>query len=361
MAYRRLAGERAWSVVALLAAVLSLLSVSGEAGAVPRCVTIANERGLVEAVRNIGPEGGTITLRPGVYRLAAPLVVRHSHVNIVGSGWNTVLQRQGEGDAIVFEGVGFCTVRHLLINGDASAKRGNGIVFRGQSSSCTVDFCRISNFPGSGVIFDGDSRHPQSSNTVSRCHFIDNGGDQLRSVYNNDFYILQNQFGAHRRTGTDAPRSGTALWPSSAGTYSMNYHWGNRVALRVGPGSHFNRFENNRFEQSRETGVLIGEPRGAGCYLNIFTGNTFHTNSEERSGAWPAIQAYNACDTTFTSNQVFSWDSATVRHRNSLVLDSGCRNWIVKDNIFRHNTERAVVADANGGHIIKDNLSDDPP
>jgi hypothetical protein len=126
----------------------------------------------------------------------------------------------------------------------------------------------------------------------------------------------------------------------------------------MGPGSHFNRIQNNRFEQSREHGVLIGEPGGSGCYLNIITGNTFHTNSEEKSGGWPAIEALGAVDVTFTSNQVFSWDNATTRHRSSLVLGKGCRAWIVKDNILRHNTEKALVYDGTAGHVVRDNLTD---
>ncbi len=87
-------------------------------------------------------------------------------------------------------------------------------------------------------------------------------------------------------------------------------------------------------------------------------GNTFHTNSEEKPGTWPAIEAHGACDTTFTSNQVFRWDSATVRHRNSPVLGAGCRNWMVKDNVFRQHAERAIVYDEKAGHIVKDNLGE---
>ena len=324
----------------------------------PAYVVVQDVKALLRIAQRIGRDGGTIVLRPGTYRLTEPLVVRHSHVNIVGAGWNTVIQRVGEGDALVFMDASFCTVRDLLINGDVAAKRGNGIVFRGQSTSCTVDFCRISNFAESGVLFEGDAKRPQSSNTVSRCHLVDNGGDQLRSVANNDFYIVQNQFGAHRRHGDAAPRSGTCLWPSSAGTYAMNYHWGNRVALRVGPGSHFNRFENNRFEESREQGVIIGQEGAAGCFLNIFVGNTFHTNSQAESGCWPAVEAYQASGVTFTSNQVFSWDSATLKHLHSLVLHKGCRSWIVKDNVFWHNTDAAVVYEADAHHIVKDNVTD---
>jgi hypothetical protein len=343
--------------VALLLVLLSGGPIGGPAG--PSYSVVTNASSLERALESIPPQGGTIVLRPGTYRITKSLVVRRAHVNLVGCGWNTVIERSGDGDALVFQDAAFCTIRDLMIIGDASAREGNGIVFRGQCSSCSVDFVRIGSFAQSGVLFDGDPKMPQSSNTVSRCHFIDNGGDQLRSVSNNDFYILQNQFGAHTRSGPRAPRSGVALWPSSAGTYALNYHWGNRVALRVGPGSHFNRFENNRFEQSRETGVVIGERDGQGCYLNIFAGNTFHTNSEERSGEWPAIEAYGACDTTFTSNQVFSWDSNVIKHKHSLVLGAGCKDWIVKDNIFRHNTGPALVYDANAGHVIKDNVGTD--
>lgn len=343
---------------ALLVALAALSAVPVKPATAPAHFVVASRAELLRAVRRIGPPGATIVLRPGVYRLTEPLLIRRCHVNLMGSGWSTVLQRVGHGDALVFEDAAFCTVRDVLIAGDPAAKHGNGIVFRGQCGSCTVDFCRISGFPESGILYEGDPVRPQSSNTVSRCHLIDNGGDQIRSMHNNDFFIVQNQFGAHTRTGANAPRSGCALQPSSAGSYSMNYHWGNTVALRVGPGSHFNRFENNRFEESREAGVVMGENGGAPGYRNIFTGNTFHTSSHERSGAWPAVQAFGACDTTFTSNQVFSWDSATLRHSHSLVLGCGCSGWIVTSNIFRHNTGPAVVWDQKAGHIVKDNLGE---
>jgi hypothetical protein len=47
-------------------------------------------------------------------------------------------------------------------------------------------------------------------------------------------------------------------------------------------------------------------------------------------------------------------------HKHALVIGRGCSNWIVKDNIFRHITEEAVVFDGKSGHIVKDNLSDVP-
>jgi hypothetical protein len=308
----------------------------------------------------MGALGGTIILKPGVYIIDKTITfTKINHCTINGSGWDTTIQKRGEGDALVFIDCGFTFIRNLLINGDVSAKTGSGIVFKGYSSSNTADTCRISSNAVSGIRFEGDPKSPQSTNTVKYCHFIDNRGDQLWNHYSNDYYIIGNQFGAHQRLKELAPTAGAVIDHSSAGTFTMNYHWENKVAMKLGPGSHFNRIENNRFENSRECGVIIGSPDSdEGSYLNIFTGNTIHTNSMGKSGGFAAIQAYNSIQTTFTSNQVFSWDSANYKHKSSLVIGKGCAKWIVKDNFFYHNTEKPLVYDESAGHIVKDNVMD---
>lgn len=313
---------------------------------------------LVKAVSEAGAMGGAIVLRPGAYVLDRTLRLENIRLlNIEGSGWSTQIIRKGDGDAIELKNSHFCMIRNAMIVGDLSAAAGSGVRFV-DSSSCVVDLCRITSFAQSGVYFEGNPKHPMSSNTVSNCHFIDNRGDQLYSFHNNDFYITGNQFGAHGLVKEKAPRTGCWLDHSSAGTYARNYHWNNRVAMRLGPGAHYNRIENNRFEEAEETGVIIGDPSGDSCVFNIITGNTFHTNSKEKMGAYPAAVAYNAHQTTFTSNQVFSWNSDHHKHKSSLILGAGCVNWIVKDNNFRHNTEKSLVYEESGKHIVADNLMD---
>ena len=346
-----------WAAAVLL--MLSLVGVTcsaepGSEGSGPKLWGIKSTKQLLEAVGKIPSQGATLRLSPGQYVISKGIAFKGTnHINIIGSGWNTTIRMAGKGDALTFEDCGFCTVRDLMIVGGPDA--GSGIVFKGKhSSSNTVDFCRIAEFPVSGIRFEGSPESALSSNTVSRCHFIGNLQDQLYSLNNNDFYILQNQFGTHGKH----PRTGVVLDHSSAGTYSMNYHWGNEVAFRMGPFSNFNRIENNRFENSDREGVILGVQDGQLCYLNIFTGNTVHTNSESESGKYAAVTAFNILDTTFTSNQIFSWDSATTRHSSSLVIGPGCRNWIVKDNIFRHNTGKPIVFEENAGHIVKDNMMD---
>ena len=325
------------------------------ADARPALYNVSTSAELVEAVNRLSPNGGTVSLAPGAYEIDETLkIVGKNAVNLRGTGWDTSIRRKGAGDAILFDKSHFCTVRDLLILGDPSSATGSGIVFR-DASSCKVDSCRICEFAVSGVRFEGNAKSPMSSNTVSNCHFIGNRGDQLYSFNNNDFYITGNQFGTHSKF----PRTGCRLDHSSAGTYSMNYHWGNVNALRLGPGANFNRIENNRFEQSREIGIIIGDPeKGDPSSFNIITGNTIHTNSEGKPGEFAAVAAYDAHQTTFCQNQVFSWDSNSVKHKSSLVLGRSCFNWIVKDNNFRHNTGKALVYDENAGHIIKDNLMD---
>ncbi len=317
-------------------------------------IEVATAKELAAACRAAAPGGFTIRLKPGVYEISDTLRLRKaSHTNISGSGWNTVIKKLGAGDALVFEDCHFSTVRDLLIQGQPAAS-GSGLVFR-DCSSCTVDFCRIDGFAVSGVRFEGNAKAPMSSNTVSRCHFIGNRQEQLYSLNNNDFYILQNQFGTHSAT----PKAGCVLDHSSAGTYSLNYHWGNVNALRLGPGAHYNRIENNRFEESRETGVVIGsESGGDTCSFNIISGNTIHTNSQSKSGAFPAVAAWNASHTTFSGNQILSWSSNIYTHSSNLVLGSGCAYWVVTGNIMRHNSGKSIVSDASSGHIVKDNIGE---
>jgi hypothetical protein len=341
-----------------LAVVVILLMAVSAVGSAPLYRHVSTTAGFLDAMKSMGPEGGTIELAPGVYTIEKTVAFKGiNHINIVGSGWNTTLQKKGDGDALVFTDCGFTVVRNLLINGDGSAKKGSGIVFGGSySSSCTVNFCRISGFPESGIFFDGASKSPLSSNTVKDCHFIGNKGIQLHSFNNNDFYIIGNQFGTHGNN----PKVGCLLDHSSAGSYTLNYHWGNVNAMIMGPHSNFNRIENNRFEESLETGVIItGDPKGGwGCYYNIITGNTFHTNSKSKFGGYPAVEATESAAITFCSNQIFSWDNKSTRHKSSLIIGKNCSKWIVKDNIFSHNTEKPLVYDENAGHIVKDNIMD---
>jgi len=327
------------------------------ADAAPVYAEVSTVEELQAAVSKIDFSGGQIILQPGTYILTQPLFFKGINtLEIRGAGWSTNIQAP-EGDAIVLEDCGFCSIRDLMVTSSHEAKNGNGIRFVNQSSSNMVDFCRISLFPESGIAFEGVASAPQSSNTVMRCHFIDNIKAQLLSRNNNDFYFMQNQFGAHGRLKENAPQYGALLDHSSAGTYSLNYHWSNCVAMMMTDGCNFNRIENNRFEMSERQGLLIGDPTAPGLLaFHIITGNTFHTNSEELSGKYAAVEATGAWDITFTGNQVFSWDSNTYKHKNSLLLGGNCHNWIVKDNIFRHNTEAALVYDETAGIIVKDNL-----
>ncbi len=345
-------------IINTLFIVAGLLALAASVLAAPLALyRVKDTAELLTAVSKVGDSGATIELEPGVYTIEKTISFTGvNHLNLRGGGWNTVIQKVGDGDALVFTDCGFCVVRDLMISGDGTAKKGSGLVFTGKrgSSSCTVESCRIGGFPESGAYFIGSADSPQSSNTVRNCHFISNMGDQLRSVNNNDYYITGNQFGTH----SGNPRSGCVLDHSSAGSYSLNYHWGNEVAMRLGPGSHYNRIENNRFEESQQAGLLVGDAKGDSSIYNIIIGNTFHTNSQSKSGGFSAVVAANASSTTFCQNQLFSWNSVKYKHKSGLVIGAACSHWIVKDNILRDNTEKPIVYDKRSGHIVKDNITD---
>ncbi len=92
--------------------------------------------------------------------------------------------------------------------------------------------------------------------------------------------------------------------------------------------------------------------------FDIITGNTFHTNSQAKSGQFPAVLAHNAHEITFCENQVFSWNSQRYQHKHSLQIAADCDRWIIKNNIFRHNKGQAVACDASRQMTMRDNLTD---
>ncbi|MBN1492139.1 MAG: right-handed parallel beta-helix repeat-containing protein [Phycisphaerae bacterium] len=360
-------------------AFLARAEAPANAAAGPGLWTVSNTGELLDAVaemkargkertdgtQGVAAVGGTIRLAPGVFVLREAIEFENMpQINIIGSGWSTVVRRTGSGNAFMFRDCGFTLLRDMLVVGDIEADEGSGIIFLGQASSCSeVDHCRIQHFADSGVRFEATAERPMSSTTVKYCHFIGNRTDQLYAHCSNDFYILANQFGTHQSGQFDpkgpVPRTGVVLNDCSAGTYSQNYHWDHQVALRMGPHARFNRIQNNRFEESRESGIVIGVPGGgASCDYNIFMGNTIHSNCKFNAGAFSAVVAHQASEITFIGNQIFSWNANDNWFKSCLEVSADCHHWIIKDNILRHHDPQhpAILTHEGGRHIIKDNL-----
>jgi hypothetical protein len=70
------------------------------------------------------------------------------------------------------------------------------------------------------------------------------------------------------------------------------------------------------------------------------------------------LVATNIHDCTFTSSQVFSWDSVHNRHRSSLVISEGCGTWIVMESILLHNAAKALVYSDHVANVVGDTISD---
>ncbi|MBP5275007.1 MAG: right-handed parallel beta-helix repeat-containing protein [Abditibacteriota bacterium] len=345
--------------ILLLLAMLSAVCFAQDRPA-PREYSVSTAEELKEAVKSLPWTGGKITLMPGEYVIKETLSFSGtSFLTIEGAGASTVIKKEGNGDLFLFEGnCWHDTIRDLVLEGDPKADVSSGIVFTadkaGNRCGCvTVEGCRLTGFAQSGLRFEGDRKNPQSSNTVIRCWFQNNKSHQLYASASNDFHIIGNQFGGSAEC---TPLSGCFLDGCSAGTYTMNYHWDNGKGLVLGSGSNFDRIENNRFEESRSCGLQIGDENGETSY-DIITGNTIHTNSKNNFGAADQVAAFNANNITFTNNQLFSWNHLETASRNALFLSDTCREWIIKDNIFRHFTQMPVVYDKNGKHIIKDNIT----
>ena len=344
---------RTWSLY-VLALLLSGANASGaEKPGSGRLWAVSDNSQLLAAIRAVQQEAGTIQLAPGTYSLSETVVIGDaSRINIMGSGWNTVLEKLGSGDLLVLSNVSLSTIRNIRLQAGGRATTGTGIVFQGNSSSDLVDYVRVEGFSECGIEFQGSREKQMSSHTVRDCHFLNNRKYQLHLLFSNDFFISGNQFGCH---GGKRPLAGTYLENASAGTYDRNYHWDNEVAFRMEK-SRYNRIENNRFEESSQSNMILGSPNDTEkCIYTIIIGNTIHSNSKGNSGKYSAVVAWNCEYTTFCLNQIFTWGKDQARH--CLEVNDGCANWIIKDNVLRSNQEKpALKYSPSAGHIVKDNM-----
>jgi hypothetical protein len=124
-------------VFVLSTVVVSMFVNVQSAKAQTRLWNVSTAEELKDAVLQLSILGGygTINLAPGTYVIKDTLEFRKlNHVNIIGSGWNTVIQKSGNGDAIRFIDCNFSSVRDLLIAGDQNANEGSGIVFYGETA-----------------------------------------------------------------------------------------------------------------------------------------------------------------------------------------------------------------------------------
>jgi parallel beta-helix repeat protein len=220
----------------------------------------------------------------------------------------------------------FCSIEELGFQHGSGT--GSGVIFFGINGSNNVDRCFFSvNAGGYGLAFSGTEASPQSSNRVTRCVFLENGLAQLYVFRSNDGIIGYNVFGGKTSA---PPAAGCSLSYASAGLYIGNEHWNNVNALRI-DNSSFLRISSNRFEESRQEGVLATTSNW--CQV---TGNYLHTNSQAATGTYSALRLGGCNNWNITGNTMMSWN--TIRHKNSIEADASSSSINIVGNMMDHNT-----------------------
>jgi hypothetical protein len=258
----------------------------------------------------------TIEIPHGLIRLDGCALSGRNAVHVRGQGrTQTTIRAASNDDALVFTNANFCDVSGLSVQHEPSATGGRGIVFDGTSSSCSVDDLFVALNPDGGVHFLGVSETPQSENQTRSCLFQDNGGKQLFYEHSNDYMISNNRFGRFSLSGF--PTHGAHILNSSAGTYLLNKHW-NNVNAAVFENANFMRIVANRFEESRNEGVIL-----LNAILATLGLNHYHTNSQSNSGNFSALQISNSARIVLSSEFTYSWDAENYLHKNGIeVIDS---------------------------------------
>lgn len=325
-----------------------------------RRVSTADE--LERAVSEVPKTGGTIYITAGNYRVKGPLVVENKNkVIIIGSGPCTFIRNTGGTDMLAFKGrCDGCLVGSMSILPDGSSpwrqidkKSGSAILFQGHGTNFTVDFCVINDWPTSSIRIEGDPGDPVKGVSVRNCWIVQCREAQLYMKGCKGFTVSGNQYGY---TFPDQTPAGAYLDHCTDGIYTLNYHWGNRNGIQVAQGCERIDIVDNRAEQSKESGLLLGGiPGGAPNRDLTIRGNTFHTNPELKPGTASDVTASNTSDVKFIANQLYTWWEPR-RFRHGVELADDCMNWTIEGNFVRDNNEKAIKHNPKSGHTFHLNL-----
>lgn len=288
----------------------------------------ADDTAAIQSALNQGA-WKTIFFPAGLYRTTAALNVPNiTNMRLLGEGRdNTTIRLYGNGTVLSLSNALFCSIEELTFQHGSGT--GSGVVFTGNNGSNQVDRCTFSiNAGGNGLAFIGTAIALQSGNRVTRCLFLENGFDQLYMRYSNDFVISYNGYGGG--AGPTYSPAGCVLSYSSAGQYMNNEHWNNTNALLIDQSSYL-RIANNRFEESRQVGVLVSN--STWCQ---FTGNYLHTNSQSSTGTYSALKFTVCSQWNITGNTFMSWNA--LRHKHSIESDAASSSINIVGNMMAGNT-----------------------
>lgn len=327
---------------------------------------VTNVVELEKAVQELPESGGTIYIAAGIYRLRGTLSIKDkSNVTIIGSGLSSFLRGADDVDLISFEGeCNNCYVGNVNVMPDKATPwslvdmtKGSGVAFRGTGTGFSVDYCIIDNWPVSCIRIEGNPENTIKNVTITGNWIIRGKETQLYMTNCRDFNVSDNQYGY---TFNDKLPIGAYFAHCSDGLYELNYHWGNKIGLWFDHDCSDIKILENRSEQSRVNGMLLGTPEGGLPNRRILIeGNTFHTNPELDPGTAANVAAFNTSDVKFVSNQIYTWWDQR-KSSNGIELDDYSKNWELDSNYIRDFLQEAVKYNKKNNIKFKNNVFDHP-
>jgi hypothetical protein len=296
-------------------------------GASPSASASTNTTAITTAINSIATSGGGVVFFPAGSYNCNPISISNAfNVSLVGEDRQaTTLLLATTGNLLTFSNAQNCLVSQMTFELSGTAQgiaNTYGLIFNSGGGNCQVDSCWFVAFANDGLGFSATSGNQMSGNQVTNCIFVGNGGNQLSFVYNNDFHILNNQFGA--LSGVAAASIGCYLNNSSAGLYTGNYHWSNVIGF-LAVSCNYNTYSLNRFEINNHQGVYFNTG-----VKNQFTNNKIYSNSQFGNGLYDNVYFIDWAQGIVGLNHVFRWDATNSKW--GMYFDSGCNDVQLKNN-----------------------------
>lgn len=301
--------------------------------------------------------GGKIGFSRGTFALAAAIAANVADVNLVGSGWATILRPSASASCnCITVTAEECKIADLMIEGNAANQTsGYGIAVNGVNRTRIVDVL-IEDTIKEGIYVYGNA----SWTIIDRCIVRGTHDDCITITAANETQIINTLAGF-----VNDPTAHYALLLSNAQQTTVTHGFFDRGLSGCYVYNSDNcKFNGCQFEISEQHGLAIG----GNSSNNIVTGCTVRDNSKKTTNGYSGIYlSSTASYNLIQANSVWNdsdYDATygTERHKYSIDISAaGCVGNIVVNNQLNHLASSyangtAVLHDSGTGSVIRDNI-----
>ncbi len=269
---------------------------------------------------------------PGNYK-----VTSLSFTSLTNFGWmgcgnaGVTMTTTTPGTMVTFgTGCNFGTIDGMLFAPTGVLASSTGMLFNNGAGNIEVRRCFFQLWSLTAMNHLGVVGNQMSGHKIYDCYFLQNanasGKGQVDMTYNNDFFIMNNQFGIINTGTYGFPSYGIQANNTSNGSYISNFIWQCQVGANFSS-CKYDRLLSNRFEQCNQEGAIF-----TSMTASLIQCNWFNNNGIQTLNTYNHMRMISCTSMLVEGNSFWDWSGGTNSCKYALSVETNAIRCTIKNN-----------------------------